>query len=417
MIIIYLNIIIYLTCFHCITFLIQYSFSVIDSKPIGQRVLPLEYLRRRQKPDAYSWDQWCQFVNQNYKQHQLTLLEKQEKDEKQRQARVEAQKKQAQQLSLNLAREFLPGLEIEPQNNSVDPTSVLPNIKKELDSNADSAAGKSDKGSGHEKPECSLQSEFDKAEQLSQATINFLKELTDLFMDKDVLLAMRRLKFLGRQMWSNDCNIEAFQHEVDANNKYERERAATERDMQSTQHVSRSLDFSHVQSDIKQEKDREDFNVPKLKKHFPGTKKASYEDLQEQFQTRKRKTTPSPGRAAKSGFGSPPAKQAKIGENYKDMTDTKQKIIACGTEVLKKKKNAKNLDAIVTELDSMGREILQAPEYSFYHLMSYFDRKYSKLSDTTRSIQVKNDLFDFILSRVEYSRVRRIHYFLRIRMK
>ena len=218
-------------------------------------------------------------------------------------------------------------------------------------------------------------------------------------------------------MWSNDCNIEAFQHEVDANNKYERERAATERDMQSTQHVSRSLDFSHVQSDIKQEKDREDFNVPKLKKHFPGTKKASYEDLQEQFQTRKRKTTPSPGRAAKSGFGSPPAKQAKIGENYKDMTDTKQKIIACGTEVLKKKKNAKNLDAIITELDSMGREILQAPEYSFYHLMSYFDRKYSKLSDTTRSIQVKNDLFDFILSRVEYSRVRRIHYFLRIRMK
>ena len=338
MIIIYLNIIIYLTCFHCITFLIQYSFSVIDSKPIGQRVLPLEYLRRRQKPDAYSWDQWCQFVNQNYKQHQLTLLEKQEKDEKQRQARVEAQKKQAEQLSLNLAREFLPGLEIEPQNNSVDPTSVLPNIKKELDSNADSAAGKSDKGSGHEKPECSLQSEFYKAEQLSQATINFLKELTDLFMDKDVLLAMRRLKFLGRQMWSNDCNIEAFQREVDANNKYERECAATERDMQSTQHVSRSLDFSHVQSDIKQEKDREDFNVPKLKKHFSGTKKASYEDLQEQFQTRKRKTTPSPGRAAKSGFGSPPAKQAKIGENYKDMTDTKQKIIACELKCLKKRK-------------------------------------------------------------------------------
>ena len=94
------------------------------------------------------------------------------------------------------------------------------------------------------------------------------------------------------------------------------------------------------------------------------------------------------------------------------MTDTKQKIIACRTEVLKKKKNAKNLDAIVHKLDSMGREILQAPDYSFYHLMSYFDNKYSKLSDTTRSLQVKNDLFDFILSRVEYSRVHIIHYFL-----
>ena len=125
MIIISLKIIIYLSCFHFVTFLIQYSFSVIDSKPIGQWVLPLEYLQQREKPDAYSWDQWCQFVNENYKQHQMKLLEKQEKDEKECQARVEAQKKQAEQLSLNLARKFLPGLEIEPQNNSVDPTLLF----------------------------------------------------------------------------------------------------------------------------------------------------------------------------------------------------------------------------------------------------------------------------------------------------
>ena len=59
----------------------------------------------------------------------------------------------------------------------------------------------------------------------------------------------------------------------------------------------------------------------------------------------------------------------------------------------------------------MGREILQAPDYNFYHLMSYFNNKYSKLSDTTRSLQVKYDLFDFILSKVEYSCVCSIHYF------
>ena len=108
--------------------------------------------------------------------------------------------------------------------------------------------------------------------------------------------------------------------------------------------VSRSLDFSHIGVDIKQEKD-DDFNLLKVKKHFPGTKKASYKELQEQFQSKKRETTPSPGRAAKSGFGSPPAKQAKMGEvqDYKDMTDTKQKVIVCGTEVLKKKEKRKEL--------------------------------------------------------------------------
>ena len=342
----------------------------------------------------------------------MKLIEQQEKNEKAHQARIEAQKKQAEQLSLNIAREFLPGLTIEAESTSVNESSVLPNIKQEPDSNTNRQASKSDEGAGREKPECSLQSDFDKAEQLSQATINFLKELTDLFMDKDVLLTMRRLKFMGKQIWSNDCNIEAFQKEIEANNKYERERAATDRQMQPSSHqVSRSLDFSHIGEDIKQEKN-DDFNLPKVKKHFPGAKKASYEELQEQFQSRKRKSTPSPGRVPKLGFGSPPAKQAKIGENYKNMMDTKQKIIACGTEVLKKKKNAKNLDAIVHELDSMGREILQVPDYSFYHLMSYFDNKYSKLSDTTQSLQVKDDLFDFILSRVEYSRVRIIHYFL-----
>ena len=297
----------------------------------------------QRKSAAYTWDEWYDFANKQYKQHQVKLIEQQEKNEKARQARIEAQKKQAEQLSLNIAREFLPGLTIEAESTSVNESSVLPNIKQEPDSNTNRQASKSDEGAGHEKPECSLQSDFDKAEQLSQATINFLKELTDLFMDKDVLLAMRQLKFMGKQMWSNDCNIEAFQKEIEANNKYERERAATDRQMQPSSHqVSRSLDFSHIGEDIKQEKD-DDFNLPKVKKHFPGAKKASYEELQEQFQSRKRKSTPSPGRVPKLGFGSPPTKQAKIGENYKNMMDTKQKIIACGTEVLKKKEKRKEL--------------------------------------------------------------------------
>ena len=135
-------------------------------------------------------------------------------------------------MSLNIACEFLPGLTIEAETSSVSESLVLPNIKQEPDSKTNTAAGKSDEGTGHEKREYSLQSEYDKAEQLSQATNNFLKELTELFMDKDVLLTMRHLKFMGKQMWSNECNIEAFQRKVDANNKYEREHAATERRMQ-----------------------------------------------------------------------------------------------------------------------------------------------------------------------------------------
>ena len=79
-------------------------------------------------------------------------------------------------MSLNIAHEFLPGLTIEAETSSVSESSVLPNIKQEPDSKTNTAAGKSDEGAGREKRENSLQSEYDKAEQLSQATINFLKE-------------------------------------------------------------------------------------------------------------------------------------------------------------------------------------------------------------------------------------------------
>ena len=68
-------------------------FPVIDAKPIGQHILPLEYLQCREKPAAYFWDEWYEFANEQYKQHQMKLLEQQEKDEQAHQARIEAQKK------------------------------------------------------------------------------------------------------------------------------------------------------------------------------------------------------------------------------------------------------------------------------------------------------------------------------------
>ena len=73
-------------------FLILYFFPVIDAKPIGQHILPLEYLQRREKPATYTWDEWYEFTNKQYKQHQRKLLDQQEKDEQAHQARIEAQK-------------------------------------------------------------------------------------------------------------------------------------------------------------------------------------------------------------------------------------------------------------------------------------------------------------------------------------
>ena len=80
-------------CVQFSRFIILYSFPVIDAKPIGLHILPLEYLQCREKPATYTWDEWYEFANKHYKQHQMKLLEQQEKDKKAHQARIEAQKK------------------------------------------------------------------------------------------------------------------------------------------------------------------------------------------------------------------------------------------------------------------------------------------------------------------------------------
>ena len=80
-------------CVQFFRFLILYFFPVIDAKLIGQHILPLEYLQCREKPAAFTWDEWYQFANEQYKQHQVKLLDQQEKDEQAHQARIEAQKK------------------------------------------------------------------------------------------------------------------------------------------------------------------------------------------------------------------------------------------------------------------------------------------------------------------------------------
>ena len=79
-------------CVQFSRFLILYFFPVIDAKPIGQCILLLEYLQCKEKPATFTWNEWYQFANEQYKQHQVKLLDQQEKDEQAHQARIEAQK-------------------------------------------------------------------------------------------------------------------------------------------------------------------------------------------------------------------------------------------------------------------------------------------------------------------------------------
>ena len=93
------------------------------------------------------------------------------------------------------------------------------------------------------------------------------------------------------------------------------------------------------------------------------------------------------------------------------MTDSKMDIIAAGVNVLKTKKSTKHLQALWSEAETINRAILFTQDTNFFQLLAAFDSKYEKLTENVRGQQLKTDLFDFIVTKVEYARVSSLLYF------
>ena len=66
---------------------ITFKFSVINAKPIGERTLPMEYLKCFAKPEHHTWESWVQFSNEKYVAHQKTFLAR-KADEEARQKKL-----------------------------------------------------------------------------------------------------------------------------------------------------------------------------------------------------------------------------------------------------------------------------------------------------------------------------------------
>ena len=77
----------------------------------------------------------------------------------------------------------------------------------------------------------------------------------------------------------------------------------------------------------------------------------------------------------------------------------------CKLKPPKKKKLVKFSQSLWTEVSNMNRTILEPIDPGFYSLMSNFFSDLEKLPESARGTQLKSDLFNYIGSNVEYSRV------------
>ena len=284
---------------------ITFKFSVINAKPIGERTLPMEYLKRSAKPDHHTWESWVQFSNKKYLAHQKDFLAR-KADEEARQKQIENDRIQAENLALQMSKDLLPDLDFDLLNQTLNSnTSSKPEPTSTMTIKVKCEPGFNIMDRGVEAPSENGKSEISKKDEalhMADAICKFIKELSELMIDKDVQYALRQLKFMGQQMLADPTTIQQFNSELSRHYQSEKthiESGSSAPVAPTTSSAGSSvkhLDFYNPQHPIKVETG-DSFSSPRPKSMIPGAKRQSYENFTEQFQKRRRKNAPSPARS------------------------------------------------------------------------------------------------------------------------
>ena len=272
---------------------ITFKFSVINAKPIGERTLPMEYLKRHAKLDHHTWESWVQFSDEKYLAHQKDFLACKAEEEA-RQKQIETDCIHAENLAL--LPDLLPDLDFDILNQTLNSnTSSKPEPTSTTSIKVKSEPGLNIMDRGVEAPSENGNSQIpqkEKALQMTDAICKFIKELSELMIDKDVQYVLCQLKFMGQQMLADPKTIQQLNSELSRH--YQSEKAHIESGSSALIAVTTSgagssvkhLDFYNPDHPIKVETG-DSFSSPWPKSMIPGAKRQSYENFTEQFQTRK----------------------------------------------------------------------------------------------------------------------------------
>ena len=208
---------------------ITFKFSVINAKPIGERTLLMEYLKCFAKPEHHTWESWVQFSNEKYVAHQKTFVAC-KADEEARQKQIENDHIQAENLALQMSKDLLPDLDFDLLNQTLNSnTSSKPEPTSTTSIKVKSEPGLNIMDRGVEAPSENGNSQIPQKEealQMAHAVCKFIKELSELMIDKDVQYALCQLKFMGQQMLADPTTIQQFNSELSRH--YQSEKAHIE---------------------------------------------------------------------------------------------------------------------------------------------------------------------------------------------
>ena len=337
-----------------------------------------------------TWEWWYEYTNEKYRNKQQAEIKK-ELFRKQK----EDEENMANALTMDFFSSENFGFNGSNRNGVV--AALFENEVKELDKSDNLCTTTTTNGSVVNKKVESEVEMVNKTLNLSKDIQDVIVEIAELFLDPDVVLAMRKLKEVGKAM-KDAPGVNVISKEVSS--------------MMATLEKSQEQTLIGVAKDIKKELTYEESkkNPGQPKPMFPSASKATFDQFNNLMKAPKWKIGASPSRLR--SISSPKsAKKPTSTANLKSLTETKMDIISEGIGVLKRKKAGKVAQSLWNEVFSMGHVVLNPPETTFYSFMSNVTLfpHLEQLQESARGTQLKADLFDFIRSNVQYSRVSCIH--------
>ena len=221
------------------------EFSVIHQKPLGERVFPIVYLQRRDKPPHMTWERWFTFANEKYHATQEVELKKQEELCKQH----ESEENMANALAFDFLGDSSFSFDLNRSERNGISSSVTDNVLKQQIKKEDINGSTSSKKKSDTDPDMA-----NKTLELSKDLQDIIMEIADLFLDPDVVFAMCKLKEVGKALKSSS-SAKTTTEEISLITNLEQKRQA---ELSQKKQEDKLLE----KSDIKREEDYDD-DAPK----------------------------------------------------------------------------------------------------------------------------------------------------------
>ena len=401
---------------------------LINKPPMGERYLPISYVKTLKKPPELDWYKFATICNRQFKTKQDKALKKRQQQieaeavKLENERKMKEQKEKEEQAAAEAAR-----LAAEKEEKERKERERIEREKEEQRQKALAAKIKQEKEDEAAKKAAELAAnlpfvvDLDNYDvkptfpipQIDPKIAENVKDIGELIADPDVLFCLQHLKTIGSSIRAQK------EREVELQEKSGRHRNLFDC-MSPGQHGNSTIDG--VAALVKKEPGEPNpFHSPPSRL-FTGLKRHTQESFTDSYgSTSKRRRTSSstPSRAVPGvSPASTPNREASSIEACKAVAETKSKCAETGEAFIRKKKmtpanNVKLFEAVKAH----KRDSIDYNEGvdSFYKIMTYYaEAWYGMVPEDVRHLKLKENLFNFVMKNSEYTQVNNYNLFLNL---